>query len=269
MTGLRRLAGNIARLWGGGATAGDDTVTAVPPPASVPLEHIPLVVFDFEMTGLSPARDSVLAVGGVRMRGPRILLGDTFAAEVRPHCAVRDAGVLIHGILPDEATCHAQPGPVFRSFAAYCRGQVLAGWEVGIDMAFLEAGCARHKVPMGKGEAVDVCGLALGLREQGLCAALWGVAVKDMSLYVAARALGVEVEYAHSALGDAWMTAQVLQRLLASWQMARQGSGTGGNAHGDDGSGRDAQPITLGCLRQLSALGRASRSGQGAGMFGL
>lgn len=266
MTGLRRLAGNLARLWGGGVAA-DAAGGAVPPPATMPVEHIPFVVFDFEMTGLSPARDSVLAVGGVRMRGPRILLGDTFVAEVRPHCAVRDAGVLIHGILPDEATCHAQPGPVFRSFAAYCRGQVLAGWEVGIDMAFLEAGCARHKVPVWKGEAVDVCGLALGLRAQGLCEALGGVAVKDMSLYVAARALGVEVEYAHSALGDAWMTAQVLQRLLVCWQVAQEGSGTGENttAH----AGADAQPITLGLLRRLSVLGRASRSGQGAGMFGL
>ncbi|MCS7052048.1 MAG: exonuclease domain-containing protein, partial [Thermomicrobium sp.] len=41
-------------------------------------------VLDAEMTGLAVERDELLAIGAVRMIGPRILLGERFYTLIRP-----------------------------------------------------------------------------------------------------------------------------------------------------------------------------------------
>jgi len=47
--------------------------------------------------------------------------------------------------------------------------------------------------------------------------------LKDATLYSVARALGVSPKGAHDAQGDAFLTAQVLQRFLSILRVSRQG----------------------------------------------
>jgi len=47
--------------------------------------------------------------------------------------------------------------------------------------------------------------------------------LKDATLYSVARALGVSPKGAHDALGDAFLTAQVLQRFLSILRVSHQG----------------------------------------------
>ena len=45
-----------------------------------PVENTDFVCFDTELTGLDFKRDSIISIGAVRLRGGRILPGQTFTA---------------------------------------------------------------------------------------------------------------------------------------------------------------------------------------------
>jgi len=55
----------------------------------LPLDRIPLVVVDTELTGLDVKRDSVVSVGAVKMSGTRIELGRTLQVGLHLGLVVR------------------------------------------------------------------------------------------------------------------------------------------------------------------------------------
>lgn len=172
------------------------------------------VVLDLEMTGLDPRRDAIITIGAVRMRGGRILPGRAFSARLRPHCALNPDAVVIHGLLPDETAHHEDAATALAAFRTFCGEATIAGWHVGLDAAFLRRAAGMHDLPQWRGTMLDVRGLHLALRSR-LPAPASQLSPKDADLYATARSLGVDVANAHDALGDAWITAEVLQRLLA------------------------------------------------------
>lgn len=192
-----------------------------------PASGTDFVVFDLEMGGLSPGRDDIVSMGAVRMRGGRIDLGSPYEVLVRPFSGCSSTGsVLVHQLTPaelEQGTCLSEALP---AFLRYCGGAVLAGWHVELDMAFLRAAAARLGMPAPKNRALDVLGLALAIRaipgERG-APELADLPLKDVTLYSVARALDVPPRGGHSAIGDAFVTAQVLQRFLSILRVSRDG----------------------------------------------
>lgn len=187
-----------------------------------PVSQADFVVFDLETGGLNPARDDVVALGAVRMHGGRIDLGNAFSALVRPSLGRAGAqSVRVHGLTPEELA--PQPGmeQALPRFLEYAAGGVLVGWHVELDMAFLRAWCTRLRLTPPPGEALDVLGLYLALRGSRASQLLEDLPLKDATLYSVARALGIGARGAHDALGDAYLTAQVLQRFLGILRAAR------------------------------------------------
>lgn len=186
-----------------------------PAQAALPASGLRYAVIDTELTGLDERRDSILSIGGVRLVSGRIVAGDTLYLEVNPARELKPQSILVHGITPDRVRDLPPIGAVLRRFVDFCGRDVLVGHFVGIDLAFL-----RKEITLVPGLAlcdsfVDTWPLYESCRLRAEASGGPGLPkLADPRLFEVARALGVEVRGGHNALGDAYITAQVFQRLL-------------------------------------------------------
>lgn len=191
--------------------------------ASVPLSRVVFVVLDLEMSGLNPSSDAILALGAVRMEGGRIALGNSYSALVKPECGVSAESVRVHQLTPAQLACQPDIASALPAFLEYCGDAVLAGWHVGFDAAFLKRWAKRLGLPPLRNTFLDVLGLYRSIRGGRGSTLLEELPLKDATLYTVARALGIPPRGAHDALGDAFLTAQVLQRFLSILRSGRPG----------------------------------------------
>lgn len=180
-----------------------------------PVSRVVFAVLDLEMTGLDPSRDSVIALAGLHMDGGRISLGRVFSKLVRPRVRPSPRSVLVHQITWEELEGQPPMSEVLPEFLAFLDGAVLAGWCLELDLAFLGAECRRLGLAPPIGPGLDVLGLYQAIRAGRGSHLLDELPMKDVNLYTVARALGISPKGAHQALGDAFLTAQVLQRFLS------------------------------------------------------
>lgn len=195
---------------------------------STPLSQAAFVVFDTELTGLKPKKDSIVSIGAVRMRGQSILLGDTYYRLVEPRTTLTGRSVVVHGITPTEASAWPGIETLLPEFLDYCGDSVLVGHVVSIDLGFLNQDMKRlYGQPLAN-PAVDTFALYQWLRkrDEQACSYHEGMA-EDTSLFGLARRHGIGVAEAHNALSDAYVTAQLFQRFLAG--LAQQGIRTLGD----------------------------------------
>jgi DNA polymerase-3 subunit epsilon len=196
------------------------------PLASAPAAARYLVI-DTELTGLDERRDSIVSVGGLPMTAGRIVPADAFYREVRPASALTAASIVLHGITPDEV--RERPGieTVLAEFSAFCAGGILVGHFLEIDLGFLGAALARAGLPALANPVIDTWPLYDWLSSRSPDDDGPGLPrLQDPRLPELARALGVPCRSRHHALADAFVTAQVFQRLLrrlGRWGVATTG----------------------------------------------
>jgi len=168
-----------------------------------PLAALPFVIFDTETTGLDPARDEIVQIGGVRALNGRLVAGETFETLVDPGRPIPAVASRVHGITDAMVDGKLSPRTAVAAFEFFARGDVLVAHNAPFDMALL----ARHARP----GAFDVPVLDTVL----LSAALFGESAEH-TLDAIAERLGVPLSAAarHTAMGDAVATAQVLLHML-------------------------------------------------------
>jgi DNA polymerase-3 subunit epsilon len=167
-----------------------------------PLDRLRLLAVDLETTGLSPARDQVLAVGWVPVDGLRIDLSGG-----QRHVVRRDdpgAAVPLHGRTHDDLEEGRPLADVLAELRRALSGRVLLAHHAPFELAFL--GSAFRSV----GERPDlppaVCTLELQRR---LLARHGEVRPGDLRLWRARERHGLPVTAAHDALGDALACAEL------------------------------------------------------------
>ncbi|BBK40482.1 hypothetical protein STVA_05020 [Allostella vacuolata] len=169
-----------------------------------PLADLPLAAFDTETTGLSPTRDRIVSVGGVRLHGARLYRGATLDRLVRPPVAIPATATAIHGIT-DSMLVDAPPiAAVLPAVDAFARGCVLVGHNIGFDLAVIEAEARRAGHAWVRPPALCLFQLADAL-DPGRT---------DLGLDELAARLAVPVIGRHTALGDALVAAEIYLRLL-------------------------------------------------------
>jgi len=186
------------------------------PAPATPIAAVPYVVFDTELTGLESRKDSIVSVGALKMAGPRILVGEQFSRIVQPRTELTRQSVVIHGITPSDS----RQGPSFASllpeFTEFCRGSVLVGHAVSIDLSFISA-----ELPGLSGEALSspaVDTMAIHAYIKGRTSdrsAFPERGPERADLFSLAREQGIPLSREHDALYDAYITAQLFQRYLA------------------------------------------------------
>jgi DNA polymerase-3 subunit epsilon len=181
----------------------------------LPLEKIPFVVIDTELTGLDMKRDSVVSVGAIKMAGTRIELGRSFYRLVSPSAAFKHESIVVHGITPDDVAAKPSLDVVADELLAFCGDRILVGHFFSIDLGFLGREAPAVKAADLRRRAVDTVRIHSWVEQQRHRHA-GGYTVSEGALNLVSLALshGIRVGGAHNALTDAFITAQLLQRQL-------------------------------------------------------
>jgi DNA polymerase-3 subunit epsilon len=173
-------------------------------------EQVRFVVLDCETTGLDPRRDRIVSIGAVALTGGEIDLGDTFDALLR--VLHNTAATLVHGITRDETREGIGEPEALAGLLTYLRDGVVAGHHIGHDLAMIDAALERHQAPGLLNRHLDTGELALLLESDGAFAGQ--PPLNDLSLDGLCRRFDIAPYGRHTASGDAFLTAQILLRLL-------------------------------------------------------
>ncbi len=189
------------------------------------IEETRYLVIDTELTGLNCRKDSIVSIGAVRMRGGRIDLSDTFYRMINPETSLTAESVLIHEIMPSDVLMKPDIGSVLREFLDYCGPDILIGFCIGIDMEFLNREAKRlFGAPMGN-RVIDIYPLFEWMLRKERRREKEGAALPHhYQLYDMARYFDIEVNGAHNAMIDAFITAQIFQRLIPALKRADIGN---------------------------------------------
>lgn len=177
---------------------------------NVDIDKASYVVLDTELTGLDLRDNSIVSIGAIKMSGKRIHTGETFYNLVKPETKLTGETVVIHQITPSELEDKPEIGQVLPEFLEFCGDSIIIGYLPQIDLEFLNRDMLRlHGMPLSN-PVIDVLTLYrwIAKREGDTYIA------DPKSLYEIALSLDIPVKGAHNALGDAFITAQVFQRIL-------------------------------------------------------
>ncbi len=177
----------------------------------VPINDAHFVVLDTELTGLDESRDEIVSIAGVRMKGKRIKIDNTFSRLVKPTCQLKREGILIHGIVASELQSSPHIKQVLEEFLEFFRDSIIVGHFIIIDLAFLRREIRRHLGEDFNPIAIDTLFLYRWLVKTK---ALPEDFLNNTSLWDIAKSMGIEAKEMHNALSDAFITAQIFQKLL-------------------------------------------------------
>lgn len=171
------------------------------------------VVADTELTGLDEKKDSIVSIGAVRMAGGRIEVGKTFYRLVHPASELCAKSVVIHGITPSEVMKQPAIDAVLREFTEFCGDDIVVGHFVSIDLEFINREMLRTQGAALANPAIDTFSVYEWLWKRSRFLTT-DSRQTGFRLYDIAREFGIPVADAHNALMDAFITAQLFQRLI-------------------------------------------------------
>ncbi len=183
-------------------------------PAEAALESLRYVVLDTELTSLDPRSNRVISIGAVVMEGAKIRLGDHFYRVVNPGVAVPAETVLVHGLRPADVVEGSAPAEAVADFLKFAADAVLVGHFVGVDLAALRKEAPRAAPALSE-PAIDTARVQRWLdQRRNRYREDRGHHVENVDLVSLAGRYGLELLETHHALYDAFLTAQLWQRLL-------------------------------------------------------
>lgn len=195
MTGLEAYREGVAR----GPKVGDNW------------ERFRFVVLDCESTGFDPRRDRIVSIGGVAMREGEILLEDSFGV-ILP-VAYNTSSVMVHGITREQAAEEGvEESEALRQFLGWLKDAVIVGHHINHDVQLLDTALMRHYGMRLGNVVVDTVLAWQALREAGGFRRRGEM--EGHSLDQFCREFGILAHDRHTALGDAFLTAQLFMRLL-------------------------------------------------------
>lgn len=178
-------------------------------PDDAPIGDVRFVVLDLETTGLNPATDAIVTIGAVGVLGGDILLGDAFSALLKVER--NTSAVTVHGVTRDQSRQGLDEPSALERFLGYLKDGVIVGHHIGHDVTAVNAACNRHWGFSLSNRSLDTMDVTLHLERHG---AFSGRApIRRFTLDALCEMFGVVPHDRHTAAGDAFITAQVFQRL--------------------------------------------------------
>ena len=187
-----------------------DDVGIVKDATDAPIEG-PIVVVDFETTGLNPFADRIIEIGAVKLENGQVM--DTFSMLVDPEIPLPAKVIQITKIQDYMLKDQPKAAEALPKLMAFIDNSPLAAHNASFDMAFLRAELSRL------GQQFDLPQIDTLAFAQKLYPDL-----KRYNLASLCRHLGVVLKNAHRAVHDATATAQCLSIMLEESQS--KGAGT-------------------------------------------
>jgi DNA polymerase-3 subunit epsilon len=174
------------------------------------IDQLNFVVLDTETTGLNPAEDFILSFGAVKLS--KMTIRVSTAVEWYPVSPKNGKGTAaIHGLI--ESKTPVQISDFVPNLLAYLGDSILVGHHLGFDLEMLLKTCRPFGLEEFPNFCVDTMNLAIRL-EQGPNADRHHFKPGDYSLDALCDRYGIEKDDRHTAAGDAFLTAQLLLKLL-------------------------------------------------------
>ena len=163
----------------------------------------PIVVLDFETTGLSAAVDRIIEVGAVRLVNGQIV--EELSLLCNPGVPLKPKIVELTGITDLMLRDKEAPASGVQKLLDFIGDAAVCAHNAPFDMGMLAAECARMGVAF-RAPVIDTLTLSRRLYPQQ----------KSHRLGAVCRLLGVSLKNAHRAVHDAAATAQCLSKMLDS-----------------------------------------------------
>lgn len=149
------------------------------------------------------------------MTGGKIELGNSFYRLVNPKTALTAKSVLIHEITPSEVMQKPDIESVLSEFLDFCGEDVIVGYCVSIDMEFLNSESRRISSHEIRNPVLDIQAIYEWALRKAALRDLGDMTIpQQYKLYDIAKHYGIAVSGAHNAIIDAFITAQIFQRLI-------------------------------------------------------
>jgi len=175
-----------------------------------PVDEVRFVVLDSETTGLDARHDRLITIGSVVVYAGEIRLDDSCDALLLVE--ENTSAVTVHGVTRDESRRGIEEPEALERFLDYVRDGVIVGHHIGHDIATFDAGYERHWAMRLLNRSMDTMDLTLHLEQDGAFAGR--PPIRHFTLDALCEMFDVIPHDRHTASGDAFITAQVLLRLL-------------------------------------------------------
>ncbi len=183
------------------------------------IDCAPYVVLDTELTSLDERTNRILSIGAVGMSGSRILLGRQFYRVVNPGVEVPVESILVHRLRPADVATGVPIEQALTELGEFLGDAIIVGHFVRIDVSALrkELGVLRNSM---KNVVLDTARAHHWLllhesQKRGLDESQQSLSLESLS-----QLYGIDQQDSHHALGDAYTTALLWQRLIPRLQGA-------------------------------------------------
>lgn len=178
-----------------------------------PLRKIPLLQFtvlDTETTGLDIRRDEILSFGAVKVKGYLIQVKDSMEIYLEADKTKKDS-IAVHQILhpANPVSQHA----FAEAFLSFIGTDILVGHHLGFDIQMLEKTLRPFGLKQILNPLLDTHSLAIRL-EKGPFSQQMTMKPGEYALDEVCARYGIPLDDRHTAAGDAFLTAQLLMKLL-------------------------------------------------------
>jgi len=189
--------------------------------SKTPVSELEFVVIDAETTGLDK-QDQLVTLGGVEVSNYSIDLSHVL--DQRYEHQTKAEAATVHGELGKAG--HKSEEQNFRELLEYVSNKIIIGHQVSFDIGKINQSIAA-KYPGFKlaNKTLDTFQLMMRLDRQRYERQVGGG--NALQLDEICKEFGISVENRHTALGDAYMTAQVLLFILA--RLEARGVSTAGD----------------------------------------
>ncbi|MGC9449815.1 MAG: 3'-5' exonuclease [Oceanipulchritudo sp.] len=173
-------------------------------------ENFRFTCMDTESTGFDPRRDRLISIAGIGLSSGEIHLWDQISL-ILP-VPYNTSSVTVHGITREASAGGVEEPEALARFLAWLSDGIIVGHHIQHDLTLLNIACRKHHSLVLRNLAIDTMEAYTAVREAG------GFAGRPPPL---SGSLDSLCEYfrivphdRHTAPGDAFLTSQVLLRIL-------------------------------------------------------
>ncbi len=179
------------------------------------ISELRLVVLDTETTGFDRMEDRILNIGALVVQNQQIRVETSLETylEQTVYC---EESAKIHGILKSGKRQQVSEPEGMLQLLEYLNGSVLVAHHAAFDVGMIDMALRRMKLPGLKNEVVDTSALYYNT----LPSARKNRNYRQFTLDQLADTFKVDTRDRHTALGDAYITARILLRLLSAHRIS-------------------------------------------------
>lgn len=174
--------------------------------------EVVFVVLDLETSGLDVGKDKILSFGGVKIVGGQIQVHQSLEKVFRQKKDTINENSEIHGLLNKEISEGDKKDEGLREVWDFIGDAIVVGHHVGFDYSMLDIAFQKYFKKGLDNLTLDTATLAIRLEKGALAD---NFKKGEFGLDELCRRFEVEPFDRHTAPGDAFITAQLLLKLLA------------------------------------------------------